>query len=262
MNGTRAVKRRIRYELYVMGLLVLTSGAIWHWQQTENTTFMGEQFISETYETAGLQEADDDWLAGSVPFEWKEGEFVRVAYGEDTSNHIDPSRLTNPANKNAADLAIWAQMAWENQWGYVWGTFGQVLDETGLQQRIEMYGEAVTEYEQIIREKWMGRRAVDCAGLIKSYAWYDPAQDGIYYNWGDMADCGTDGLYENAPAKGPIDTLPERPGLLVYAPGHVGVYVGEGYVIEAISHAGGVVKTKVADRTWTDWLECPSIQYD
>ncbi len=195
-------------------------------------------------------------------FEWREGEYVHVEYGPSESNTIDAGCLKDPETKNAADLVAWVQMAWENQWGYVWGTFGDVLTEDLLQFKLDQYGEDVEEYEPIIREKWMGRRVVDCAGLIKSYGWYDPDEGVISYGYGDMRDMGTDGFYDAAPDKGPIDTMPDKPGLLVYSTkGHIGVYIGDGWAIEAISHAGGVVKTRVADRPWTHWLQCPYIQY-
>ncbi len=194
-------------------------------------------------------------------FEWKPGEYVHVEWGEHSSNTIDDSIFATPEKKTAADLVAWAEMAWDNQWGYVWGTFGTVLTEDFLAYKLEQYGDDVAEYESIIREKWMDRRVVDCAGLIKGYSWYEPGV-GVEYNAGDMPDWGTQGFYDNAVEKGPIDTLPEVPGMLVYSEnGHIGVYIGGGWAIEAISHAGGVVKTRVADRTWTHWLKCPYIEY-
>ena len=194
-------------------------------------------------------------------FEWKPGEYVHVEYGEGTSNVIDDSIFATPDKKTAADLVAWAKMTWDNQWGYVWGTFGTVMDEQLLAYKIQQYGSDITDYEDVIRAKWMDRRTVDCAGLIKSYCWYDPYRQQISYDSGDMPDIGTDGFYDNATKKGPIDTIPETPGLLVYVKGHIGVYVGDGWAVEAISHEGGVVKTRVEDRPWTDWLECPYIQY-
>ena len=193
--------------------------------------------------------------------QWQRGRFVYVERGENRSNDIDQSRLADLDAKTARGLASWAEMAWDNRWGYVWGTFGDVLDEDLLEYKLEQFGQKVQEHESVIRKKWMDRRTVDCAGLIKSYCWYDPGANQIRYGGGDMPDVGTDGFYDLAPEKGPIDTLPETPGLLVYAPGHIGVYVGGGWAVEAISHAGGVVKTRVADRTWTHWLQCPYIQY-
>lgn len=195
--------------------------------------------------------------------EWKEGQFVRVEYGTKTSTELDTSGFIDPSTKNSHDLVEWAKMAWENQWGYVWGTFGYVLTEELLAGRIEQYPNELGEYEDLIREKWMGRRAADCVGLIKGYGWYDPGTGGIEYGFGDMPDTGTDGMWDAAEVKGDIDAMPDEPGLLVYSTaGHIGVYIGDGCAIEAISHAGGVVKTKVADRPWTGWLQCPYIRYD
>ncbi len=195
-------------------------------------------------------------------FEWKPGQYVRVEYGTGTSTSLDTSGFTDPGTKNAADLVKWAEMAWENQWGYVWGTFGYVLNEDLLNDRLETYGDDVGEYLDVIREKWMGRRVADCIGLIKGYGWYDPDIGEVQYKYGDMEDLGTDAMYQKAKVKGKIDTLPEKPGLVLYAPGHVGVYIGDGIAIESMSHAAGVVKTKVASRPWIAWMECPFIEYD
>ena len=56
--------------------------------------------------------------------------------------------------------------------------------------------------------------------------------------------------------------MPETPGLAVWRSGHIGVYVGDGEVIEAMGTAYGVVRTKLAERSWTAWLEIPYISYD
>ena len=68
--------------------------------------------------------------------------------------------------------------------------------------------------------------------------------------------------YRNASVKGTIGTIPETPGLAVWKSGHIGVYIGNGEVIEAMGTHYGVVKTQLADRNWTAWLEIPYIQYD
>ena len=239
-----AARRRVRYELTLVVVLALAAALL----------------ALERPGGTEPERATEPPVEGEM-FQWKPGQYVLVQRGGSVSNEIDESRFSALSVKNAADLAAWAQMAWENQWGYVWGTFGNVLDEQLLSYKLEQFGDAVGEYEDIIREKWMGRRVVDCAGLIKSYAWYDAARHSIEYASGQMPDMGTDGFFDSAPDSGPIDTLPETPGLLVYAEGHIGVYVGGGWAVEAISHAGGVVKTRVADRTWTHWLQCPYIQY-
>ena len=51
-------------------------------------------------------------------------------------------------------------------------------------------------------------------------------------------------------------------GLAVWRDGHIGVYIGGGYVIEAMGTKYGVVKTKLSERSFTNWLEIPYIDYD
>lgn len=43
--------------------------------------------------------------------------------------------------------------------------------------------------------------------------------------------------------------------------GHIGVYIGNGEVIEAMGTKYGVVKTQLEGRGWTHWLEVPGIEY-
>lgn len=253
--GKSDVRRRVRKEAMAVCVLAMVLALALVWRGLARRG--GGPSVSQG---AGAGTGEGTEEEGEL-FEWKPGQFVRVLWGSSVSNDIDESRLADPYRKTAADLAAWAEMAWDEQWGYVWGTFGTVMDEELLAYKIQQYGSDVTDYEDVIRAKWLDRRTVDCAGLIKSYCWYDPYRQQISYGSGDMPDMGTDGFYDNAAEKGPIDTIPETPGLLVYAKGHIGVYVGDGWVVEAISHDGGVVKTRLADRTWTDWLECPYIQY-
>jgi hypothetical protein len=69
-------------------------------------------------------------------------------------------------------------------------------------------------------------------------------------------------MYYNAKESGPISTMPDIPGLAVWHEGHIGVYIGNGQVIEAMGTRYGVVKTELVDRGWTHWLKVPYINYD
>ncbi len=276
----RRLKRRVRNELRLIVVLLLlicttillmkAEDALEHKAQTSEQKVTESIPIAEpiSTEAPAINTVTDIATPGPTepsPYswlEWKEGQFVQVEYGTETSNDIDTSSFIDPSTKNNHDLVEWAKMAWRNQWGYVWGTFGYVLTENLLADRIAQYPDDLNEYVDIIRQKWMDRRVVDCAGLIKSYGWYDPLTNSIEYSTNGMVDTGTDGMWNAASVKGDISTLPDEPGILVYSTkGHIGVYIGGGYAIEAISHEGGVVKTKVADRPWTGWLECPYISY-
>lgn len=162
--------------------------------------------------------------------------------------------------KNNLGLVEWAKQAQENGWGYVYGTYGNVLTEELLQDRASMFGEQVTGYEDFIRQNWMGKRTADCVGLIKGYGWYDSASGEIVVGSNGMADVSANGMFEAAMVKGTIDTIPEVPGLAVWQDGHIGIYIGNGEVIEAMGTEHGVVKTMLPGN-WTHWLEIPYISY-
>lgn len=173
---------------------------------------------------------------------------------------IDTSAFVDPSTKNNLDLAAWAEMAYEQHWGYVYGTWGSTLTEQLLQTKAGQYPTDVGGNMEYIRTRWMGRRVADCIGLIKGYCWYTPSA-GFEYCGNGMPDIGANKMYENASVKGEIGTIPETPGLAVWVKGHIGVYVGDGWVIEAMSTVDGVRKTRIEDRPWTHWLRIPYIDY-
>jgi len=173
---------------------------------------------------------------------------------------INPYMFTDAQTKNSTDLVIWARQAYENGWGYVYGTYGNILNEELLQDRASMFGEQVTGFEDFIRENWMRRRTADCIGLIKGYGWYNPDSGEIVVGTNGMADVTANGMFDAATVKGTIDTIPEVPGLAVWQDGHIGIYIGNGEVIEAMGTEQGVVKTTLPSG-WTHWLEIPYISY-
>ena len=175
---------------------------------------------------------------------------------------LDVSDLTNPASKNAADLVVYVTNAWQSGWGYVWGTYGQVLTPELFQYKLTQYPEGVGQYADFIRVNWVGKRTADCVGLIKGYGWLNADTMEIEYGSNGMPDIGANQMYYNAQHSGTIDTIPEVPGLAVWKPGHIGVYIGNGEVIEAMGTKYGVVKTQLQGRGWTHWLEIPYISYN
>lgn len=117
------------------------------------------------------------------------------------------------------------------------------------------------KYESFIRANWLGRRTADCVGLIKGYGWLDASSGAIRYGTNGMPDYGANQMYQSAAVKGEMSSMPEVKGLAVWKPGHIGVYIGNGYVVEAMGTKYGVVRTKVEGRGWRGWCKVPSIDY-
>ena len=112
-----------------------------------------------------------------------------------------------------------------------------------------------------IRSNWMGKRTADCVGLIKGYGWYNAESGEIVVGSNGMMDVTANGMFDAATVKGTIDTIPEVPGLAVWHQGHIGIYIGNGEVVEAMNTTRGVTRTKLAGRSWTHWLQIPYISY-
>ena len=188
-----------------------------------------------------------------------DGSFIA---GGDRSIELDISTFADPTTKNATDLVTYAVHAWESGWGYVWGTYGNVLTESLLAYKVSQYPDGVGNHENFIRAHWLGGRTTDCVGLIKGYSWLSPETMTIDYGTHGMPDIGANQMYYTARESGPISTMPDIPGLAVWHEGHIGVYIGGGQVIEAMGTKNGVVKTELAKRNWTHWLKIPHINYN
>ena len=190
------------------------------------------------------------------------GGTIQIDYGYGGSTELDTSQFTNPAGKNADDLVQYALHAYQEHWGYVWGTFGLVLTESLFEAKLAQYPDALAGNADFIRQTWVGGRTTDCVGLIKGYGWLDAETEEIVYNTNGMPDISANEMYHAATVSGTIDTIPETPGLAVWHDGHIGVYIGGGEVVEAMGTRYGVVKTKLEGARWTHWLKIPYISYD
>lgn len=166
---------------------------------------------------------------------------------------ISTAGFTDASTKNNLDLVKWCENAYANGWGYVYGGYGQVCTKQYLDGQASLFpgnNEAGGEMRNI-GEKWLGKRVVDCIGLIKSYAWYNVDTGEIVAGSNGFTDCGANSIWGNVTESGSIFSMPDTPGLAVCMDGHIGVYIGNGKVIEAQGTAYGVVKTQLKNRGWT-----------
>jgi peptidoglycan hydrolase-like protein with peptidoglycan-binding domain len=136
-----------------------------------------------------------------------------------------------------------------------------------LNSKAKQYPSHYTEdrmdtYRQHIAE---GRTSMDCLGMIKGFFWTSGGTaENVYKR--DCPDKSANGMLEwlqkSGCQWGTLDNIPDVPGILVFLPGHVGVYIGGGYVVEARGFSHGVVKTKLANRPWKHWAYLPDDMID
>lgn len=161
---------------------------------------------------------------------------------------------------------------------YVWGGTGEYLTDEVLDQKIarwpEWYVPENVEFRRMLCNR--GIRSYDCIGLIQAYLWNDYSQYHTEYYKPEEFLTTTE-LVEMDIEQHPIDTLPERPGLVLWKKGHVGVYIGGGMVIEATTRKphtnvrdtrlGGLYLSNIEelrqwpDMAWQRWLKYPGIRY-
>lgn len=115
-----------------------------------------------------------------------------------------------------------------------------------------------------------GVRIFDCIGLIKCFLWHDYSSSNANYYGKTAPDLDANGYFNSAKEKGPISTIPEQKGIIVFQNDHVGVYVGNGVVIEATASWNGKVQksyfkgnhSRINKRTsWTHWFKLPQLNY-
>lgn len=161
---------------------------------------------------------------------------------------------------------------------YWYGTCVYTCTESRYTSKAKQYPSHYTasrakKYKQHIAAKEV---CADCVGMIKGYCWTNGG-DGVFeaigtgkkftskYGANDCPDKSADGMFKYAKSKGmehgTIDTIPEIPGIAVCYAGHVGVYEGDGKVIEERGFNYGCVETELERRPWKNWYKLPFINY-
>ena len=142
---------------------------------------------------------------------------------------------------NPSDIVKYAQIALNANWGYIWGTDGEMW--TAEKQAAVDRDPKGREQTKKYGKKWIGHNVADCSGLLK---W-------IFRQLGMKLPHGSNSQYmKYCDAKGEINkdtVLVPGCGVFKYDPSlenpyyHVGVYIGNGKVIEAQGTYKGVVQS-------------------
>ncbi len=146
--------------------------------------------------------------------------------------------------------------------GYVWGGLGYTLTEGRLAQLKALYPNVYTAAYEAKCRKLLGKKVYDCVGLVKHFLWGNSG-DGVLrrYATNGIPDTTANGMLALCAERGDIPKMPEMKWLLVHYDGHVGVYVGNGRVVEARGIDYGVVETALSERGWRTWGKLPGVSY-
>lgn len=152
--------------------------------------------------------------------------------------------------------------AYDNKWGYIWGTAG-VAWTKAKQDQLNKTTDANRESSRKYGAQWIGHTVADCSGL---FSWaYKQLGSYMYHGSNTMwrSYCVDKG---DLSAGKRTDGKTLKPGTAVFTDHsgdktHVGLYVGNGEVIEASSPKVGVIKSKISDKKWKCWGELKYTDY-
>lgn len=215
----------------------------------------------------------------SMETEWTDGLFERVQRNMETWTQEVQGAQPPPEGAAAASSAAVNASPKKTDLGFVkhvlnwvgmpywYGTCCYDCTESLLSRKREQYpshysASRMPRYRSDIARKL---KCADCIGLAKGFMWLDEATGKQKYGANGCPDKSANGMYEYAKSSGldygPISTMPELRGIMLWRAGHAGVYIGEGMEIEARGFAYGVVKRKVSDAGFTNWYKLPGLTY-
>ena len=155
------------------------------------------------------------------------------------------------------DLIAKFQYALDNKWGYIMNTAGELLTQ-------EKQNRATSDMTRQYGQQWVGRYVSDCSGL---FYWAFKKLGGYMYH-------GSNTMWNKyCTAQGKLsggrrtDGQEIKPGTAVFVlkgtsdRSHVGLYIGNGEVIEAAGTKSGVIKSKVTNKKWAEWGELKGVDY-
>lgn len=148
--------------------------------------------------------------------------------------------------------------ALQYKWGYIWGASGQLWTEA---KQKAAKNEMAIKYG----DRWIGHVVADCSGL---FSWaFNKLGSYMYHGSNTMWNkyCVQKGQLKNGKR---TDGEELKPGTAVFVyhvdedkRTHVGLYVGNGQVIEAASTQQGVIASKITNKKWVEWGELKYVNY-
>lgn len=160
---------------------------------------------------------------------------------------------------------------------YALGMFGMPITSSSIDSKTKQLTGWYTEKKKAELKRLIGKGyfGFDCVCLIKAVLWgwngnLNDTYGGAKYNSNGVPDCGSENIL-NYCSNVSTDFSKIEAGEVVWMPGHVGVYIGNGQVIEcspkwenAVQYTslGNIPKYKLGNyRVWTKHGKMPWIDY-
>ena len=158
----------------------------------------------------------------------------------------------------STDIVKYFQKAVKEGWGYVWGLNGELYtqemaDKYKKNKRRTSSSRNPETYWTEDCKKWIGKMAADCSGgIVGAIRTKEPS-------YGDRS---ANSFKSQFTESGKASDIPEIPGLAVWRSGHIGIYEGNGNVLEFRGTNYGAVRTKLASRDFTHWGKIKGVEYE
>ena len=155
----------------------------------------------------------------------------------------------------------------KNSRGFRWGTkhYGYVLGAQGelytkelamkwvkVRNKPSSWRKSAEAYFTDACKRWFGFHVEDCSGMVV---------DAHRSTGKPYADRRADTFHEEFKGGGRIKAIPEVPGIGVWKKGHIGVYVGNGRVVECRGKDYGTVETPLSSQPWKEWGYFRDVEY-
>lgn len=171
------------------------------------------------------------------------------------------------ANIKRSDLIAKFKEALNNHYGYIWGMVHTEWTAEKQAAYVKAYsGNSDRANSCKYGSKWVGHWVTDCSGL---FTWAFQSLGGNMYHGSNtmyLSYCQHKGQLKNGKRTDGKELLP---GTAVFVwnskkqnYSHVGLYVGNGTVIEAMGAEHGVTTTKITNKKWTNWGELKGVSYE
>ncbi len=175
----------------------------------------------------------------------------------------------------AEELVEKFRYALDNHWGYIWGTAGIEWTKSRQDQKVkylvDKYGSDWKKNADAKNDnyylcgmygaKWIGHYVADCSGM---FVWafkqfglgMSHISSNIYKSY-----CSTKGALNDSLKKTILPGTAVFTGKTADNHPHVGLYVGNGKVIEAHGTQAGVVTANITESRWTWWGRLKNVEY-